>query len=378
MTDIPVVSFIYPSERIAKERNIPRRNILEETKQFFYENFPQPDLREQFDRIYNYYKSIEGRNFNSSQNYLEDYENPHAFIEGEPAWLNGAQDPESIYDLPKTNTCLFYYNQDGSPSSCFVTFSTGGIHGAEYNKALWDHDVEEYEELCQTFTRVMTIYPNPCDLKAAKTVELDDMTYKSSYFLTAKSTKKNAEYKDISKKRPQLFKLDAKGRTKLNPRYTFTSADPTNHEDFTSYYPNLLIAMSAFYNEELGYDRYNEIFENKQKYGKLMKDKTIAEEDREEYSVQREGTKLVLNSASGAGDANFESNIRMNNQIISMRLIGQMFSFRIGAAQTIKGAKYPRPTQTACTLYWKLKKITGFLLKNPPISLSKLNRNPST
>ena len=57
------------------------------------------------------------------------------------------------------------------------------------------------------------------------------------------------------------------------------------------------------------------------------------------YAILREGTKLILNSASGAADANFESNIRMNNTIISMRIIGQLFSWRIGQAQTIEGAK---------------------------------------
>lgn len=338
LKDIPVVSFMYPSEKIAKERGIPRRNILDETGQFIYDNYPQKHVRDEFDRIYAYYKSIEGRNFNSSRNYADDYGNPNAFIDGED-WVDGARAPESIYDLPKTNTCMFYYNADGTPSSCFVTFSIGGIHGAEYNKVLWEYDKKQYDDACALQDAVKAMYPNPVDLKKAKSVTIDGTEYKAGKFLTSKSTMKNAEYKDLSKKCPQLFKVDAKGKTKLNEKYTYTSADQTNHEDFTSYYPNLLIAMSAFYNDGLGYDRYNEIFGNKQKYGKLMKDKSIPEDERAEYAVQREGTKLVLNSASGAGDANYESNIRMNNNIISMRVIGQLFSFRIGAAQTLRGAK---------------------------------------
>ena len=36
----------------------------------------------------------------------------------------------------------------------------------------------------------------------------------------------------------------------------------------------------------------------------------ISSDERDRYSVLREGTKLILNSASGAADANFESNIR--------------------------------------------------------------------
>jgi hypothetical protein len=35
------------------------------------------------------------------------------------------------------------------------------------------------------------------------------------------------------------------------------------HEDFTSYYPNLLRNMRAFYNPELGEGRYAKIFLDK-------------------------------------------------------------------------------------------------------------------
>ena len=97
--------------------------------------------------------------------------------------------------------------------------------------------------------------------------------------------------------------------------------------------------MRAFYNEGLGYDRYGEVYENKNKYSKLMKDKSLSQDERDLYALMRNGTKLILNSASGAADANFESAIRMNNQIISMRIIGQLFSWRIGQAQTLEGGK---------------------------------------
>ena len=97
--------------------------------------------------------------------------------------------------------------------------------------------------------------------------------------------------------------------------------------------------MDAFFNEGLGYDRYGEIFDDKTKFGIMMKDPQYTPEQQGLYSTMRNGTKLILNSASGAGDANFESNIRMNNKIISMRIIGQLFTWRIGQAQTIEGAK---------------------------------------
>lgn len=336
LPDIEYVSFLYPAKEKAEELGIPQVNVLEETKKFFFNHFHQPELRAKFMEIYNYYKSIEGKNFNASKNYDEDY------------GLFGDHEPYKLADIPKINGCMPYYNKDGSPSSCFIVFSTGGIHGAEYNKVLYDHDVAEYQKIKTEFEYVQALYPNPTDLKAAKSVILPDGTKKlASKFLKTGATLSHAEYKDYEKNEPHLF-VKSKSQTKhgekkdgwsLNAKYAFTSAAPTNHEDFESYYPNMLRMLRAFYNPGLGYDRYAEIFENKSRYGKMMKDKEkYTAPEREEFSILREGTKLVLNSASGAGDATFESNIRMNNMIISMRIIGQLFTWRIGQAQTLEGA----------------------------------------
>lgn len=331
--DYDTVSFMYPSEQKAKDLGIPRVNVLDEARAFFYRNFSQPELREKFDSIYNYYKSIEGKNFNSGDNYLTDHGldsscDPDTDL---PVELR----PREISDIPVPNTCMFYYNKDGTPSSCFVNFSVGGIHGAEYNKALYEYDMKLYEsavsdwqEKIDLINRVKQIYPNPCDLKTAKGVTIDGVKYTPSKFLKPKATTTEAYYRDDPKppKKPDLFPISksksGSASHKLDPRYAYTSHSLTNHEDFTSYYPNLLRMMDAFYNEGLGYDRYGEIFDNKTKYGKLMKDKSLPQKERDLYAVMREGTKLILNSASGGGDAGFESNIRMNNKIISMRIIG--------------------------------------------------------
>lgn len=351
LSDYDTVSFMYPSKAKADAMGIKQINVLEEAKKFFYSKFDQPEVRAQFDAIYNYYKSIEGRNFNTSKNYLEDHNiDPDAY-NPEDLLPEGLR-PIKFNDLEVPQTCLCYFNKDGSPSSCFVNFSVGGIHGAEYNKRLWEYDLEQYKDVQDQWVKktalwdkVKAIYPDPCDLKKNKGVVIDGVKYKPSDFLKPKATPEKAYYKDPPKppKAPVLFK---KTKTpsgtvtwQLESRYAYTSAAMTNHEDFTSYYPNLLRMMDAFFNPGLGYDRYGEIFDNKTKFGKLMKDKSLEAAVRERYSVMREGTKLVLNSASGAADANFESNIRMNNKIISMRIIGQMFTWRIGQAQTIEGAK---------------------------------------
>lgn len=342
LKDIPTVSFNYPHPEMAKELGIPVLNVLQETRNFFYANFTDPKLREQFDRIYNYYRQIEGKNFNESDNYAQDYAGAQPYNR-----------PQSLKSLPKTDTTLPYFYRDGTPSSCFVVFSTGGIHGAEYNERLYKSHLQEYNEELGLVRQVQDMYPDPCDLKRDKHVTINDVKYPAGRFLTSGSTLKSAKYKDSAKKEPQLWK-EKEGAMALNPKYAFTSADHANHEDFTSYYPNLLRMMRAFWNNGLGYDRYEEIFYQKEDYGVLMKPKNkhvmkkadlnpklreryeklrravgvtdvnseITDAERDKYAVLREGTKLILNSASGAGDATFESNIRMNNQIISMRIIG--------------------------------------------------------
>lgn len=446
LDDNAVVSFLYPSEINAKKDGVPRINVLEESRMFFYSLYSDPDIRREFDRIYAYYKSLEGRNFNDADNYaalysqpnswldpsknrlqreyytyLQDYAacrnhfkgnleafkqagvwtstasgisyKPSAFMDRDswkfdgiindynlavktfqtaqrfaangvwtsplsgriyqPAdFIRGLQwkHPNEMYypistvysvsDLPKSDTTLVYFKKDGAPSSCYVTFSIGGIHGAEYNQRLFEYDLAEYQQLESDMQLCQQAFPNPCDFKRAKewTSPVSGIRYTPNAFLKSNSTMKRAEWKDISKKAPKLFKLNSKGIWQLNKKYVYTSSALSNHEDFTSYYPNLLIQLSAFWNEALGYDRYNEIFGNKEKYGKLMKDTSLPETERDDYSVLREGTKLVLNSASGAADTNRYTPIRMNNNIISMRLIGQLFTWRIGQAQTYEGA----------------------------------------
>lgn len=326
LSDIPAVSFVYPTEAQAKKFGIRRRNILEECKEFYYGLFPQPEIRAEFNRIYNFYKRIEGSNFNDSEKYQEDYGNTPDY---KPA--------ENLAQFEKTALHLIYYYSDGSPSSCFAMFSTGGIHGAEYNKRLYDYDMARWQAKKNLFDLVQNLYPNPEDCKAARTITYDDTTYPASYFLATKKKDQPLQYKNIDAAKPELFVTTDKGATKLNAKYAYTSADVANHEDFKSYYPNLLRMMEAFYNKDLGYDRYGEIFEQKELFGKQMKDKSRPEYERAVLKTKREGTKLSLNSASGKADGSDQSPIRMNNQIISMRIIGQLFSFMIGQAQTYKG-----------------------------------------
>ena len=350
LDDNETVSYMFPSPEIAKELGIKPFNVLDMVMTEYEKLFPKgTEAYKAFKNVYDYYKQIEGKNFNESDYYCELYPDTPCY---------------KLKDIKQNGLTMNYYNADDTISSCFVNFSTGGIHGAEINLEKYNRDLDKYNKEKAEFDYIKKYYPNPLQLlniknsvgpdgKKAKWVELPDKTLrnvtkyiKSGATIKALTPLTDLEaasyYKETTLKRPELYKekqKDGETVTELNKEYTYTSAGLTNHEDFVSYYPNLLRKLAAFYNFLLGYDRYGEIFDNKEKYGKLMKDKSILEDKRLFYAVQREGTKLILNSASGAGDAKFTNNIQMNNNIISMRIIGQLFTFYIGAVQTYYGAK---------------------------------------
>lgn len=337
LRDIETVSFMYPHPEQARQMGITPVNVLDEARAFFHRLYPQQELRDQFEVIYQYYKSIEGKNFNESETYNEDYT-----YQEDDGTIHQPIPALKLAEVPKADTCMPYFDKDGNPTSCFVLFSTGGIHGAEYNVRRYEHDRNQWLAAMADMEEAKRQFPNPVDLRKAKKITMaDGRVLKYDMFLKSGLKIDDSQYRDLSEKEPLLFKAGKKGGTELNKKYVYTSTCKANHEDFTSYYPNLLRRMQAFFNTGLGYDRYAEIFQQKQDYGKLMKDKSLDPKERDMYKVLREGTKLVLNSASGAADATFENNIRVNNQIISMRIIGQLFSWRIGQAQSYEGATVP-------------------------------------
>lgn len=368
--DIPVVSFLYPSEMEAKKLKIQQTDILEDTKRFFEEhvtNDPNDEAHQDFMQVYNFYASIRGKNFNLSPAYVEH----HGFDGQLPEDLipyTGEYISKELMSTYNTNLFYFYKDPDGTVrrSSCLANFSIGGIHGAEVNMKAYLEDltrcwqekaVQDYvESLFPDATAALngdTYITLPADLELperlqAKLKDPDARTIKIREFVKSGSTKKKATWRDVPE--VALFKKDkTTGKWGVHPNYAYVSVGESHHEDFTSYYPLLLSRLSVFINPDYhGYDDagnpadpYYELFLTRLKKKKESKDMSLSALERELAHIEQESRKLLINAASGAGDATFDNNIRVNNAVISMRIIGQLFAWRIGQAQTLAGARVP-------------------------------------
>ena len=348
LDDCETISYMYPSEKVSKELGIPRVNVLDGLKNFMYKNFQQEDVRAKFDEIYNYYKFIEGMNINDSVEYAEKY--GKYIPELDYYELPDKLKPKKISDIPVPNTNFFYHDANGKPTSCFVNFSIGGIHGQEFNKVLYDKVNEDIDKELDLLTNIQIQYEDATEFNKLRKIEIEGKIVETKKFLTSKSTLKRADWKPLPK-RKEAFRPNKNGVMSLEKIFNYASAGIMNHEDFKSYYPNLLRMLNAFWNEGLGYDRYGKFYELKEKYGKEAKALKKLGLDATEILLKQLGVKLVLNSATGAADTETRYRedgtptkskaIRMNNMITSMRIIGQLFSFRIGQAQTLKGALVP-------------------------------------
>lgn len=370
LIDAESVSFMYPHpavcKRLTKERRekakaegksqaeidailIEPTDVLEDTKQWFEANVAKPgtEAHTAFMDVYNFYDNIRGKNFNASDTYLETY-----------GYDTLCQPNDYISTLMKTfNTNLFYYDKQGNRTSCLANFSIGGIHGAEVKLDVYQKDLETYQKAYDLQEWVKSQYENGDPLVAingpAKIMIPDDSVEggfreeKIRSFLKSGSTRKKADWRAI--KKPQLFKVKASsGKLELSKKYTYVSVGPSNHEDFTSYYPLLLSMLAVFVNPERGLDDqgngidpYFGLFETRVEMKHKANNRSLPAEEREQAGLEQLLMKLLLNAASGAADATFDNNIRVNNKTIAMRIIGQLFAWRIGQAQALEGARVP-------------------------------------
>jgi len=131
LKDYKYISYMYPSEENAKKHGINRINVLEFVKDFFYTNITEPKARAEFDKVYNLYKSFEGKNVNESDWYTQLY-----------GYIPTVSTKEKKITIP-------IFRKDGTWSNVVITMSTGGTHGCMIDISKNFKDIS-YDELVKT------------------------------------------------------------------------------------------------------------------------------------------------------------------------------------------------------------------------------------
>ena len=339
IADLERVSYLYPHIDKAKELGVEQINVLDFVYSEYNKMREDVKLRtgnlppDKFKPIFDFYRSIEGKNFNNGERY--EMEHPNA-------------DVYELSDFLSDELYVFYMDKDGNDTSCYAHFSTGGIHGAQINKKKFEIDCSDIilkNDLLNAAKAHAAVF-NTDDtisdatwLRKQKEVTLNNITYPYKEFITGPRIA-DMRFKD-PKPAPAIFtKTPTAKEPKINKTYTFSSDCVAWHNDFKSYYPGLLQGLNAFKtNNET--DRYANIYDLKEEYTVLLKDENLTQEDRKAMNQLRNGYKLILNTASGVGDASFDNEIRMNNRIISMRIIGQLFTYLVAQKLTFYGGEVP-------------------------------------
>src|SRR5699024_11339525 len=105
-------------------------------------------------------RSIEGKNFNDSEEYADRFDLP----------------AHELRSIPKTPNNVPYFHADATPSSCFATFSTGGIHGAEVDQGAFDADMSLHLEQDATIRIARLPLPEATDFRAEDTRQHNPLT----------------------------------------------------------------------------------------------------------------------------------------------------------------------------------------------------------
>lgn len=384
LIDDECVNFMYPSkqaiQRIKRDTGVTveQFDVLERTKEWFEKNVtnnPESPAHKDFMDVYNFYDHIRGSNFNTGRKYKEIYGEIDTREERDDGKGYFNKDRFDIHELlDKYNTNILYYDANAEPTSGYATFLIGGIHGAEYHIERYKHDVKIAEDFNAITDKIREFYPQVEDL----ILKAEDLGKKRNQFnkeakvildngeempipdlkkhiknlkITPKTDQTHGEwsYKEV----PKLFVRKKRQNSdfykyELNKRYSYVSAGQANHEDFASYYPLLLSQISAFINPERldengePIDTYYGLYQTRlNEKAKLNKEKypDLSDEQRALANLTQNLMKLLINAGSGVGDSGFDNNLRVNNKIIKMRIIGQLFAYTIGQAQALEGAR---------------------------------------
>lgn len=236
-------------------------------------------------------------------------------------------------------------------SNAYVTFSIGGVHGEyyerdDYLKALAEKQKEN--ELVDEFN---------ANLKALQDYYGDSTEGGTKYLLTKRDKTtlaqfEHLEHKDFvtgsykngvsSWKKPKKKSNYEKDGVKMHAKTVY--ATNVIHADIASQYPTYISSLGIFTvkvdGEKGYYDVYSELLKERLALkSSLPKDFTTWTEEDVMNDIVQQLNKLLLNSASGVIDAGYDTNIRVNNKAMTMRICGQLILAKLVYKLTDAGAQ---------------------------------------
>jgi hypothetical protein len=386
VTDFVGVSYLYPRDGIevthpATECGQPGclcagRDELENAWRWFDSSLDNSlasaSARRQVKEVFDFYRNIRGRNFNDGRAWSDVYR-------ADPA---APQRVSDLASLPKARMTVPYFRADGEATDCFINFSIGGSHGAQYDSGALDARNAKATAFNADLAAAMSAFPGPggpiefftAHGPSKPFVGPSGRSYQRQHLLTPASTRKamsatltaglmepdgrsskaapvQVGWREAKPLAGPFIEQTVHGQcddrasrpvatlvNRLDPKLGFTSVGLVLHEDFSSYYPNLLAKLRVF-DSGTGSDPYMDIYRRKEDLGALVKDPSTSPQDKVRASVLRGGAKLVLNSASGAADMARDTKLRANNAVLSMRILGQIEIWRVAQSQAFAGAQ---------------------------------------
>lgn len=351
--DTPRMTLMYPAAHKAKEFGCRQFDVLDATVAWYMKHVYEPvsihnkkaaDLHyAKFMNIVAYYDYFRNQNWNESVSHMYEH---------------GIQAKSRIDRKRADRTfgvILPFMDKYGNESPSYVRFSIGGIHGAEINAKQLERDKAKIRELKEKYGYISKLPKNACSRTLLNLIIAQSRTSYKGYpvrlsheiphfYENTECVDEILDPEDFSpymvKKQQKPEELELKYQEELIDRYKYTTSGNSAHQDFASYYPVLLINLGTFHDGN-GRDPYEEVKDERITIKGQLKVLKKGTPEYEDIDQTQDGLKLILNSASGILDGHHDTNLRANNKAIAMRIIGQLFTFRIGMALALEGATIP-------------------------------------